>query len=62
LQKSSEILKKRYIFYADFRTVEKVAKNAHTQSYKETNLMNMSTGGKSTVHFSITFFSITFCA
>jgi hypothetical protein len=25
-------------FYADFRTVEKVAKNAHTKSYKETNI------------------------
>jgi hypothetical protein len=28
--------------------VEKVAKNAHTKSYKETNLMNMGKGGKST--------------
>jgi hypothetical protein len=34
-------------FYADFRTVEKVAKNAHTKSSKETYLMNMSKSGKS---------------
>ena len=34
--------------YADFRTVEKVAKNAHIKSYKETNLMNMGKSEKST--------------
>jgi hypothetical protein len=47
-------------FFADFRTVEKVAKNAHTKSYKETNLINMSKSG--IVHFSITFLSRSFCA
>jgi hypothetical protein len=41
-------IKKNAELYADFRTVEKVAKNAHTKSYKETNLLNMSKSGKRT--------------
>ncbi len=47
LKKSNKISKNAE-FYADFRTVEKVAKNALTKSYTETNLMNMSKSGKST--------------
>ncbi len=47
LKKSNKISKNAE-FYADFRTVEKVAKNAHTKSYKETNLINMSKSGNST--------------
>jgi hypothetical protein len=45
-------------FYADFKTVEKVAKNAHTKSHKETNLMNVSKSGKSTFfhHFFVNNF------
>ncbi len=35
-------------FYADFRMVEMLQKNALTKSYKETNLTNMSKSGKST--------------
>jgi hypothetical protein len=34
--------------FDDFKTVEKVAKNAHRKSYKETNLMNIRKSGKST--------------
>ncbi len=37
-----------------------IAQHAHTKSYKETNLKNMSKSGK--VNFSITFLSITFFA
>ncbi len=47
LKKLSKISKNAE-FYADFRTVEIVAKNAHIKSYKETNLMNMRKSGKST--------------
>ena len=34
-------------FYADFKSVEKVLKNAHTKSLSITNLMNISKSEKS---------------
>ena len=46
-EKKSNKISKKPENYADFKTVEKVAKNAHTKSYMETNLINMSKSGKS---------------
>jgi hypothetical protein len=40
---------KKAEFFADFRTAKKLQKNAHRKSYKESNVMNMSKSGKSTI-------------